>query len=73
MGMACAESQARSDQIASMLGDKDRSWEEVAEFAAFCAQNRSMDLLPWETPPCIADGYHGDPAARKLLQQMLDL
>ena len=68
---ACAESEGRAEQIASMLEDRDRTWFEVASFAAFSAQCRSLALQPWESPPCIADGFHGDASARKLLRQML--
>ena len=64
------ESEGRARQLDEKL--KDESWEEVASFAAFSAQSRSLHLQPWESPPCIADGFHGDASARKLLQQMLD-
>ena len=72
MGLACAEDRERARQIGSML--KDRSWEDVAEFAASCCQSRSLHLDPWSLPPCHGDSdNHHDPAARKLLRQMLDL
>ena len=61
---------ARAAQLRSML--KDQSWIEVAEFAAYGCQNRSLHLLPWELPPCHGDSeHHPDQAARKLLDQML--
>jgi hypothetical protein len=46
-------------------------WEDVAKFAAACAQSRALKLLPWEMPPCGGDSkHHPDPAAHR--QQMLD-
>jgi hypothetical protein len=72
MGLACAEDRERARQIGSML--KDRSWEDVAEFAASCCQSRSLHLDPWSLPPCHGDSdHHHDPAARKLLEQKLVL
>ena len=64
-----AESEGRAWQLDEKL--KDESWEETATFAAFSAQSRALALQPWESPPCIADGFHGDAASRKLLRQML--
>jgi hypothetical protein len=44
----------------------------VATFAASCCQSRSLNLDPWEEPPCHGDSVHQpDPAAKKLLEQML--
>jgi hypothetical protein len=66
------ESPGRAEQINSML--KHDSWAEVATFAAFCCQTRSLNLDPWQEPPCCAGpAEHCDPDARKLLQQMLSL
>jgi hypothetical protein len=37
-------------QIERMLDD--RPWREVGEFAAYCCQMRSLELRPWQYPPC---------------------
>ena len=61
---------ARAAQLRSKL--RDEPWTEVAEFAAWCCQSRSLHLEPWSLPPCHGDSeHHPDPAARKLLDQML--
>ena len=44
------ESPGRAQQIDSML--EDQPWAEVATFAAFCCQSRSLHLDPWQEPPC---------------------
>ena len=67
-----AESPGRSKQIDAKL--KDEPWEEVAWFAAYCAQIELLKLKPWQQPPCHAD--EDDPnergkAAQKLLREML--
>jgi hypothetical protein len=73
--MCCAEDQARAYQIASMLEDRDRSWEEVASFAASHCQRTSLALMPWDMPPCDVseddDSEGVDAAAVKLLRKML--
>jgi hypothetical protein len=57
-------------QLRSKL--KDESWEDVARFAAYHCQNESLNLEPWSSPPCWGDSeHHPNPAARKLLEQML--
>ena len=33
----------------------DEPWEQVAKFAAYCAQIESLQLMPWMSPPCYAD------------------
>ena len=49
-------------QLNSKLQDK--SWFEVATFAAYCMQCQNLHLKPWEDPPCWGSetplGYHGD-------------
>ena len=69
----------RAEQIESML--KDRSWEEVAQFAAYQQQCKNLRLKPGETPPChgavnlAAPGTGADEsfqAANRLLQRMMD-
>ena len=47
-------------------------WEKVAKFAAYCVQGDSLNLLPWEDPPCLGDMPPADcdPKAKKLLQKM---
>jgi hypothetical protein len=56
----------RREQIESML--LDRPWVEVAEYAAYGAQMRSLQLKPWQNPPA-----HGgvDPESNALLDRML--
>lgn len=72
LGLLRNESVGRAEQIDSKL--RDEPWEDVAEFAASCCQSRSLHLEPWSLPPCHGDSeHHRDPAARKLLDQMLAL
>jgi hypothetical protein len=44
------ESPGRRQQIDSFLSS--RPWDDVATFAASCAQSRALDLPPWQPPPC---------------------
>jgi hypothetical protein len=77
--VACrAESAARAKQLDSKL--RDEPWEEVAQFASYCVQGRALDLMPWQSPPCVASlaslrEPFGDPRAAResaeLLKQML--
>ena len=67
----------RAGQIESML--ENRSWEEVAQFAARHQQCKNLRLKPWETPPChgavnlAAPGTDESfPTAKRLLQRLLD-
>ena len=46
---ARAEDGGRRQQIDSMLASEP--WENVAIFACTCAQYRSLDLPPWQSPP----------------------
>jgi hypothetical protein len=46
---ARAEDPGRAKQIDSMLRSQAR--ERVAVFACSCAQSRSLNLPPWQTPP----------------------
>ncbi|MGE5166402.1 MAG: hypothetical protein ACM3IH_20590 [Sphingobacteriales bacterium] len=70
MEAARGERPERAAQLDSML--KDRSWTEVAEFAAYCAQIRSLRLKPWQSPPCaVLDGEENTEAG-KLLAQILE-
>jgi hypothetical protein len=50
--MAKAESPGRKEQLESKLAEEP--WEDVASFAAYCCQNRTLKLKPWQTPPCDA-------------------
>jgi hypothetical protein len=78
--VACrAESAARARQLDSMLADEP--WQEVAVFAATCAQMDSLDLMPWQSPPFRANLAHlnkpfGDPRGEResaeLLKRLLD-
>lgn len=67
----CRAEEGRTRQLNAML--KDDGWWHAATFASMHCQCQALNLYPWQSPPCIADGYHSDPAAKKLLQQMLDL
>ena len=71
----------RGEQLDSMLNgtrlQEGKGWacppeprEEVAQFAAYCAQSRSLRLKPWESPPCHADKGDTGPDA-ELLRKML--
>jgi hypothetical protein len=70
---ARARNKRRREQIDAML--VDRSWEEVAQFAAYGRQFVSLKLKPWQTPPCfVADENEprvGEEEAAKLLRRML--
>jgi hypothetical protein len=76
-----AEDPGRRKQVDSMLADPSRSWQEVAMFAASCAQSRSLNLMPWQNVPfraSLADLSQppGDVSGRResaeLLQRLLD-
>jgi hypothetical protein len=45
------EEPGRAAQLHRMLAD-GRPWDEVAGFAAGCAQFRNLNLRPWECVPC---------------------
>jgi hypothetical protein len=68
-----ASGKQRREQLDSML--EDRSWEEVAQFAAYDLQFDSLRLKPWQTPPCcVVDENEprvGEESAAKLLHRML--
>ena len=51
--LARQESRGRRDQIDGML--KERDWQEVAEFCAYCCQDNALKLKPWEVPPVWID------------------
>ena len=62
----------RNPKLAAQLDDqlKERPWLEVAEFASYCCQVDSLNLLPHQSPPC---GFIGnDPDAADLLRRLLD-
>ena len=66
----CRAEPDRAEQIASMLAD--RSWWDVATFAAYHCQNRALKLKPWEDPPCFVEPDDLEhPQAVKLLKEML--
>ena len=74
-----AEDAGRLRQIDSMLADE--SWQSVAVFAATCAQSRSLNLAPWQSPLFRAslrdlDKPYGDPSGKResaeLLKRLLD-
>lgn len=57
----------RAEQLQSMLAEP-RPWIDVARFAAYCVQNRALNLKPWQSPPCAPSG---DDDAWALHQKML--
>ena len=57
----------RARQLTEML--TDRSWTEVAKFAAYSLQNENLKLKPWEEPPCHAPDRG---PAGELCDQLLD-
>ena len=74
------ESPGRRQQVDDFLSS--RPWIDVATFAAGCAQERALNLPPWQPPPCnigniaaalnVTDEQRGYRAAALLLQRMLD-
>ncbi|MBR0778740.1 hypothetical protein JQ625_28265 [Bradyrhizobium diazoefficiens] len=69
-----AESPARASQIDAML--KDRHRENVGLFCVGCAQSRSLNLDPWQSPPMYATAAdlkrpYGDPSGRRELAELL--
>jgi hypothetical protein len=59
---------ARGPELAEVMAQ--RGWNEAAEVAAYDVQCRSLNLPPWESPPCVASVRGSDRAAR-LLRRML--
>jgi hypothetical protein len=53
LAMAKAESPGRREQLEAKLADEP--WLEVAMFAAYVCQTRSLRLHPWECPPSHTD------------------
>jgi hypothetical protein len=66
--LARAESPRRAAQIADKL--KDESWEDVAEFAAYCCQIDNLGLKPWQDPSMYAE-LRSDQDALTLLVKLL--
>jgi hypothetical protein len=65
--------QARLDPLTAAQLDgmlKSGPWQEVAEFAAFHCQIESLNLLPWQKPPCCGD-QDGTEPHDDLLRKML--
>jgi hypothetical protein len=63
--VARSESPDRAEQIDEKL--KEDPWLEVAEFAAYVAQNNTLHLKSQQIPPCwIDDPYGDDDLARDL-------
>jgi hypothetical protein len=64
----CADRRQQLDAMAR----EPRPWEEIARFAAYTMQVRTLKLQPWQSPPCQvaadADGAAGD-----LVRAMLEL
>ena len=75
----CRAESVHAEQIADKL--KDEPWETVAEFCAYHCQMDSLNLKPWEIPPCEINNpddpddlprpYAGRYEAAKLLKRML--
>ena len=63
LALARNESPARAQQIDSML--EDQPWEGVAQFAASCCQSRSLNLDPWQEPPCWGNSDAGRPGRKE--------
>jgi hypothetical protein len=68
VALALAGDEARALQIREML--QSEPWEDVAAFAAYGIQMRSLRLRPWESPPCWASEDESGPAGA-LLRKML--
>jgi hypothetical protein len=51
----------RAKQLDDMLA-AGRSWQEVAEFASYSMQFRTLRLKPWEVPPIDAEDKPGGEA-----------
>lgn len=68
MRICAEESPGRAEQLRAKL--QDETWLEVAQFASYCVQRRSLGLRPWEFAPCSADEGEAGPAG-DLLRQML--
>ena len=48
----------------------ERGWQGAAAVAAYDCQSRSLNLPPWEAPPCVAS-VRGNSRAARLLRRML--
>ncbi|MDN3274752.1 hypothetical protein QWJ07_10885 [Frankia sp. RB7] len=81
LAVSRSESASRRKQIDAMLADDTRTWQSVSVFAAFCAQSRSLNLMPWQLPPYCAglrdlDQPPGDVSGRResaeLKQRLID-
>jgi hypothetical protein len=58
-----------SAQILSKLAAEP--WEDVAEFAAFCAQSDSLGLQPWQSAPMYAGLSPHQPDALALMVRLV--
>jgi hypothetical protein len=52
----------RADQLTGML--EHRPWVEVAEFASYHVQMKTLRLAPWQAPPCHGYWLQGDKVQR---------
>ncbi len=50
LSIEVAKDPGRAEQIDHFLAS--RPWQQVAEFCASLCQGRSLDLKPWQIPPC---------------------
>jgi hypothetical protein len=63
---------AVADQLQRMLAQPEpRSWEEVAQFAAYHCQIKNLQLKPWEDPPKYGELHEPDHASNILLRRLL--
>jgi hypothetical protein len=73
----CLDVTRRDPEMAAHLQaklDAGQTWAEVARFAAYNAQIRSLRLRPWEDPPCVyseADADERGNDGQRLLHKML--
>ena len=68
MAFACLDPQRRDQLLAMAL---EQPWQEVATFAAYCAQIASMHLHPWQDPPCLGIGTDPQPEAEKWADRLI--
>ena len=74
--MARADSETQRREIDDRL--RTQPWQQVAEFAVWCCQDRSLKLRPWDCPPCCtkdvedpSDDWGYRPQEVALLRRML--
>jgi hypothetical protein len=71
--LAASAEPGRAEQLQEKLASGE-PWDAVAQFAAHCAQDRALNLRPWETAPALLDEKDDDPRSASgvaLLREML--